>query len=511
MAWDPKAPQGSESLKVLWELVPYTSGRGLDLGCGPSKAFPHFIGVDNNADERLFGISATGADVIVPTCESLDMFASDSMDFVFSSHLLEHIKDYQSALREWYRVIKPGGYLVLYLPHKDFYPNIGQDGANPDHKHDFLPSDIVVAMSEVGGWELVRNEDRNEGNEYSFFQVYQKRDDGAHIVRKEQPRPRKKAGVVRYGGIGDMIQAASIFPGLKRQGFHVTVYTTELGRDILAHDPNVDEFYVQGKDQVPNAALTAFWAHESKKFDRWINLSESVEGTWLALPGRVSHGWPHEARAKHLNKNYAEFIHDLAEVPHKFEGWFHPTADEKRWAEQERAKAKGRLIMWSLSGSSVHKAWPWTDQVIARLMTSYPDVHVLTVGDALSAMLESGWQNEPRVLCRSGKLTIRQTLALAPLCDLVIGPETGVLNAVGMLPVPKIIMMSHSSRENLTKHWQNTIALTPKNTPCYPCHRMHYGWKHCVRNDDTGAAQCQHDITVDQVWQVLCRNLAVAA
>jgi ubiquinone/menaquinone biosynthesis C-methylase UbiE len=53
------------------------------------------------------------------------------MDFVYSAHLLEHVQDFESALREWWRVIKPGGYLVLYLPHKKFYPNIGVPGSNP--------------------------------------------------------------------------------------------------------------------------------------------------------------------------------------------------------------------------------------------------------------------------------------------------------------------------------------------------------------------------------------------
>ena len=41
----------------------------------------------------------------------------------------------------------------------------------------------------------------------------------------KEPRPEKKAAVVRYGAIGDMVQVSSIFPGLKDQGYHLTVYT----------------------------------------------------------------------------------------------------------------------------------------------------------------------------------------------------------------------------------------------------------------------------------------------
>ena len=169
MVWDIKTSNGNEVAKVKWDIVEYTAGRGLDLGCGLFKTFPHFIGVDNG---HHWGNQ--GVDVMVDTCEDLSIFADNSMDFVFSSHLLEHITDYEAALKEWWRVIKTDGYLILYLPHKEYYPNIGEAGANPDHKHDFVPVDIINAMVKISGWSMRVNENRNDGNEYSFFQVFQK-------------------------------------------------------------------------------------------------------------------------------------------------------------------------------------------------------------------------------------------------------------------------------------------------------------------------------------------------
>lgn len=510
MTWRIDGPTGAESAKIRWELVPYTSGRGLDLGCGAWKAFRHFIGLDSNVDEKLFGMRATAADMIVPTCERLDLFADASMDFVFSSHLLEHIEDHRAALAEWWRVVKVGGYLVLYLPHRDHYPNVGTYGANPDHKHDFLPDDILDAMRGVGGWDLLRNEERSGGDEYSFFQVFRKRDDVKQVYSLPV-RPKKAAAVVRYGGIGDMIQTSSLFPLLKAQGYHVTVHTSNVGYEVMRNDPHVDAFYVQDTDQVENADLPYFWAHEADKVDKWINLSESVEGSLLALPGRMPYQWSHEARHKVFNVNYAELTHDLAGVQHKFDAKFYPTEDERAWAKAERAKIRGRVICWSLSGSSVHKAWPWTDTVLARLMVKHPDMHVVLMGDATCQLLEQGWENEPRIIFRSGKWTIRESLSFVEQADMVIGPETGLLNAAGMLPMPKIVMLSHSSRENLTKHWNNTVAIEPRGVSCFPCHKLHYGWAGCRRNDESGAAECQHAISADQVWQILERKLKVAA
>jgi predicted SAM-dependent methyltransferase len=163
MVWRIDDPQGNESGKILWETVQYTRGQGLDLGCGPNKVWPHAIGVDNYTATAQFGTPMKPD--VVSDCAKLQVFGSASMDWVYSSHLLEHIQDTAAALKEWWRVLKPGGHLILYLPHKDHYPNIGQPGANPDHKHDFLPQDIVDHMRDVGAWDLVRNEDRADGRE----------------------------------------------------------------------------------------------------------------------------------------------------------------------------------------------------------------------------------------------------------------------------------------------------------------------------------------------------------
>jgi ADP-heptose:LPS heptosyltransferase/predicted SAM-dependent methyltransferase len=500
MTWRAEESNGDESGKIRWELVPFTRGRGLDLGCGPSKAFPHFIGVDNYKDTQLFGVQMK-PDVVCDVAK-LDVFGSASMDFVYSSHCLEHIKDHKAALKEWWRVVKPGGYLCLYLPHKDFYPNIGTPGSNPDHVHDFMPSDIEAAMVEVGAWDMVRNEDRNEGQEYSFFQVYKKRTDGKHLRSYKEPKPAKRAAVVRYGAFGDLIQASSILPGLKEQGYHVTVYTTPRGLEVIKHDPHVDAVYLQDTDQVPNHALPHFWEWEAKKYDRWINLSESIEGTLLALPGRTNHAWPKSVRDKYMSVNYFEFTHDLAQVPLPPRPMFYATDEEKAWAKKERASfGEGFCAMFALAGSSVHKVWPHMDGFIARLMLWNKSARVVLVGDAFSQLLEQGWESEPRVIRKSGKYTIRQTLALLAEVDMVIGPETGVLNAAGHMSVPKLMFMSHSGADQLAKYWTNVRTVEPKNTPCFPCRSMVYSFDTCHKDEATGVAKCAANTSLDDAWQ----------
>ncbi len=505
--WRMDDPQCAEVGKVKYDLVPYVRGRLLDIGCGPFKIFPYAIGIDNGHHGQVHGWQYE-PDVITDAGD-LSMFAKGAIDSVFSSHLLEHIENPATVLKEWFRVLKSDGYLVLYLPHKDLYPNMGENGANEDHKHDFLPQDITDIMKKIGSWDLVvdekREADYGEGssmNEYSFLQIYQKKRKGQRYSCRE-PKPGKTAVVVRYGGFGDMIQASSVLPALKAHGYHVIFNTTPVGYEILKNDPNIDEFMLQDTDQVPNEELGNYWKAMELRCDRFINFSESVERSLLTMPGSTPHQWPKAARHRVTNINYLEFMHDIADVKHDFHPRFYPTEKELAWAAKERAKIGGDMVICiSMSGSSVHKTWPHADGLIARLLMSYKNCRVVLLGNDVSVILERGWEDEERVIKRSGVWSIRESLTfVCHQADLIMGPETGVLNAAGMEPVPKVCLLSHSTKENLTKHWVNTVTVEPpKSVACYPCHQMHYNFDHCSRDEETGVATCQAKIPLEIVW-----------
>jgi predicted SAM-dependent methyltransferase/ADP-heptose:LPS heptosyltransferase len=509
MTWSEKDPTGNESAKIRWEIVNYTRGKGLDLGCGPWKQFPHWIGVDNRKDSALFG-QTMDPDVTVDTAEDLSLFASASLDFCFSSHLLEHIpyERVPDTLKEWMRVIKPKGYLVLYLPDEDEYPKVGEPCANVDHKWNVSYDKLLKAMERLP-FDLVDFQKRNNDKEYSLLFVFQKVGTGQHFSWKN-PKPKKTAGVVRYGAFGDLLQASSVLAGLKRQGFHVTLYCSPPQNEIVKFDPHVDTFYVQDKDQVPNQYLGDFWEYQRKKFDRWVNLSESVEGTFLALPGRTIHYWPPALRHELMNVNYLEAQHKIARIPHDPKVRFYASPEEVTWARKEREKMGEFVIAWPLAGSSVHKTWGGLDHIIASLMLQFPKVHVVLMGNEACKLLEQGWEKEPRVHLRSAVWTIRESLAFIEHADMVIGPETGVVNAVANSPIPKVVLLSHSTHENLTRDWVNVHPLSSKDTHCPgrgdneapACHQLHYGWQHCKKTEN-GLAQCQEDITAEQAWAVI--------
>jgi len=73
---------------------------------------------------------------------------------------------------------------------------------------------------------------------------------------------------------------------------------------------------------------------------------------------------------------------------------------------------------------------------------------------------------------KAGVWTVRQSFIACKYADLVIGPDTGVLNAAACFDTPKIVMLSSASEENLTKYWTNVVALSAPDCECHPCHRL---------------------------------------
>jgi len=46
-------------------------------------------------------------------------FEDNSLDYILSSHVMEHFRDPIGVLESWMKIIRPGGYIFAIIPHKD--------------------------------------------------------------------------------------------------------------------------------------------------------------------------------------------------------------------------------------------------------------------------------------------------------------------------------------------------------------------------------------------------------
>jgi ubiquinone/menaquinone biosynthesis C-methylase UbiE len=124
----------------------YFVGDGIDVGGDPDQLAQYVDIFTSMRSVRTWDIQDGDA-------QFLKGVQDDSFDFLVSSHSLEHMANVHEALRNWIRVVKPGGFLIITVPDEDLYelekwPSI----FNPDHmwsftihKHDnWLPKSINI-------------------------------------------------------------------------------------------------------------------------------------------------------------------------------------------------------------------------------------------------------------------------------------------------------------------------------------------------------------------------------
>jgi SAM-dependent methyltransferase len=68
----------------------------------------------------------------------MDGIQDEQLDFVHSSHCLEHLEDPFEGISNWFRILKPGGHLVITVPEEDLYEQgLFPSTFNADHKWTF--------------------------------------------------------------------------------------------------------------------------------------------------------------------------------------------------------------------------------------------------------------------------------------------------------------------------------------------------------------------------------------
>jgi SAM-dependent methyltransferase len=111
----------------------FCNGTGYDIGCNRvAWAFPDSIPVDLNFDNEW---------------EAYHL-PEEPVDYIYSSHCLEHLPDWAKALDYWTSKLKNHGTLFLYLPH--YNQEYWRPWNNRKHIHIFTPEILKDYMTDRG-------------------------------------------------------------------------------------------------------------------------------------------------------------------------------------------------------------------------------------------------------------------------------------------------------------------------------------------------------------------------
>lgn len=138
--------------------IPYAKyfckGIGYDIGCGKEQwAYPGSIPIDIQVKDQYTALNLPKSNV----------------DYIFSSHCLQHLNDWVETMDYWYENLSIGGILFLYLP--SYQQQYWRPWNNYKHKN-VLSSEIIRDYMINKGYKniFVSGIDLN----YSFMVVGQK-------------------------------------------------------------------------------------------------------------------------------------------------------------------------------------------------------------------------------------------------------------------------------------------------------------------------------------------------
>ncbi len=447
---------------VLYRSACYLLGKGVHYGSAPGR-ITHARDANGrrpalDSGKYVFTVDPRkGGDADVVD-DSLAFLAPRSMDWVLLDGRSVADPHLTKLFRQTVKVLGNGGHLMVVR----------------ETSQDMQEADLARA----GSW-IKKDSQTRDG---FTFHLYKYVAGGKKGVTEVAPLPGKRACIVRYGALGDQVTITPLIRLLAEDGYAVTVSTQVNASGVIEHNPFVSNILRQERDIVPNPELGEYWAEWKGCYDRYINLSESVEGSLLRVEGRMDFYTPAAWRRAHAEGvNYYDRTMEVAGYPQAVglrpELYF--TDKEERKVAKFLEPVKDRFVVdWVLRGSSHHKMYPLVQPLLKHWLEARPDTVACLSGGSDAAGLAF---DHPQVVNLVGKWPVRQSMLLTKYANLVVGPETGLMNAAGCWDQPKILLLSHSAADNISKHWANCTNVTPdpELAPCHPCYQMHYTKESC--------------------------------
>ncbi len=445
MTYEPSPFEKRAGHWVSYNTAGYIKGRGVHLGGGAGGIFPR-----RSFSPGKFCVVADprGGEEVNLATDDLSLLTPNQWDWV----CIEAPFTEPQHVRNACKLLKAGGHLIV----------LG-----------YLPDQLKESL-------LFKHEAINEDNRLGIYKFTPGAKRG--VYHSDSTNDRRRACICRYGALGDQVTMTPLIRALYEDGYDVTINISSHAAMVLENNPYVANTITQERDFVLNPKLGEYWDTWKGHYDRYINLSESVEGSLLKVEGRHDYYLPKAERQ--TDKNYYEATLEIGGYPNG-----DPTP-ELFFTKKEEKKVKelvsrygglfgdGPVIAWSVRGSSHHKIYPMMWPVIEKWLANNKRGGFLLLGGTDA---ERWIGNDPlpdRVVSLINKTSVRESFLITKHADLVIGPETGVMNAASCWDTPKILFLSHSSENALAKHWKNCTALAPEDE-CHPCFQMHYSLESC--------------------------------
>jgi ADP-heptose:LPS heptosyltransferase/SAM-dependent methyltransferase len=366
----------------------YFRGNGIDIGSGNDQLGQYI---------ELFPL--------MESCKSWDRADGDaehmagvkdaSYDFVHSSHCLEDMHSPDTALKNWFRILKPGGHLIVTVPDEDMYEQgVWPSTFNAAHKWTFTiykltswsqksrnlfhalellgdEADVIKIEQLTGTYRYGldrQDQTRAPIGEAAIEFIIRKRSAvekkiGGHgAVSNEKKLPRIKPAIAlhRPGAIGDIIMTLSLVPLLQaKYPEHEIHYFCNgtIGQSLVT---------LMQKAGVTRGFNTETLAEKRGNYEKVIDL--------VGYP--LHEGYPEKPMKKHLTEYFAAEMG--IKLANNYFGVPHLTLDAGKYPFPDLVRRYATIH--PQAGWSVYKNWE--QEKWERIISARSDIPFFQIGSA---------------------------------------------------------------------------------------------------------------------------------
>jgi ADP-heptose:LPS heptosyltransferase len=428
----------------------FLTGRGIDIGCGDDPITPDCLAWDQAQGDA----------------QTLPGLAPAQFDWVYSSHCLEDLPAPRSALRRWWEVLKPGGYLLVSVPDEDLYEQ-GQwpSRFNGDHRWTFTihksgswsPRSLNLAdlLAELPGHRIRSLRtcdagydpsggvwDRTHGPAEAALEALVWKCPADAPESRPCPATWDQRSVPPEGIVSEA--RLRIYTGILGQIGDVIMFTPTLRR-LKELFPNGRITVAVSRRYQEAGELVAGLPYVDRLFitERYFeNLTEERYGPWhlgwpvdLRGPDEIAeqarHDLVFETRPRHRRGRWWEHAHQVVETAHTLRI---PGPLDLRTeiaipsGTRIPAEWRGKVVLHNDPTVDATKAWPWESvrQLVQRL------------GPEPVVLLGHPGPDVDGALDLRGRTSLAEAAAVIEACRGYIGIDSGLMWIAASLGVPAV-------------------------------------------------------------------------
>ena len=176
----------------------------------------------------------------------------------------------------------------------------------------------------------------------------------------------------------------------------------------------------------------------------------------------------------------------------------------KEILKKENVDLNKKIVLIHPGGGWISRRWQ-SDKFAKTidLINKNYDVNVMLIGGKEGGASEKGLDEEiismlenKKIINLTGKLTLKQLMALFTMADLFLANEAGPMHIATALKVPAIAILGPTDAKR-TGPFKGNTTVVQKKVPCQPC-----------RNRTCTKVDCMKLISVDEIFKLISQNLS---